>query len=138
MKNTMLQYVPVDPSVSVSSQNTVNWGHLAHRKVYLPFPLGVILPHKVIDFSNRDLAGLWQFVRTGYKSAVITHDTYADYVVLDFKRPWFIVDSGCDWLYGACRNEQKAAEFLNFVALTLERYDVIYSLDGFMILRRRS
>jgi hypothetical protein len=68
---------------------------------------------------------------------VITHDTYADYVVLDLKRPWFIVDSGCDWLYGACRDEKKAAEFLNLVASALQRYDVVYSLDGFMILRRR-
>lgn len=137
MKSAMLEFIPADSGISVSSQNTVNWGHLAHRKVYLPFPLGVILPHKVIDFSNRDLAGLWQFVRTGYKSEVITHDTYADYVVLDFKRPWFILDSGCDWLYGACSNEKKAAEFLNSVASALQRYDVIYSFDGFMILRRR-
>jgi uncharacterized membrane protein len=137
MKSAMLEYVPADPGVSVSSQNTVNWGHLAHRKVYMPFPIGVIDPHKVIDFSNRDLTGLWRYVRTGYKSEVITRDTYADYVVLDLKRPWFIIDSGCDWLYGACKNEKKAAEFLNLVASALQRYDAIYSLDGFMILRRR-
>jgi len=137
MKSAMLEYVPADPGVSVSGQNTVNWGHLAHRKVYLPFPIGVIDPYKVIDFSNRDLAGLWRYVRTGYKSEVITRDTYSDYVVLDLKRPWFIVDSGCDWLHGACRNEKKAGEFLKLVALALQRYDVIYRLDGFMILRRR-
>ena len=137
MKSAMLEFIPADSDISVSSQNTVNWGHLAHRKVYLPFPLGVILPHKVIDFSNRDLAGLWQFVRTGYKSGVITHDTYADYVVLDLKRPWFIVDAGCDWLYGVCKNEQKAAEFLDLVAFASQRYDTLYSIDGFMILKRR-
>ncbi len=137
LKAAMLTHVPVDRNLSVSSQNTVNWGHLAHRNLYLPFPLGVVSPHKVIDFSNRDFAGLWRYILTGYKPDLLAYETRVDYVVLDFKRPWFIVDAGCDWLYGACTNMQKAAEFLDLVALTRRRYDTVYNSDGFMILKRR-
>jgi hypothetical protein len=92
MKNAMLKYIPANSNISVTTQNTVNWYHLAGRKDYLPFPLGVDVPHRVMDWSNRDLPGLWQYVRTGVMPPAITHARYADYVVLDLKRPWFIID----------------------------------------------
>ena len=138
MKKAMLQYIPADPDVSVTTQNTVNWYHLAHRKVYLPFPLGVHTPHIVMDWSNRDLPGLWQYVLTGDMPPAITRYRYADYVVLDLKRPWFIIDKGCDWLYGACRNGEMGAEFLRLVNETRQRYDTVFELDGFMILRMKT
>jgi hypothetical protein len=137
MKQAMLQYIPSDPDVSVTNQNTVNWYHLADRKVNLPFPVGVDVPHRVMDWSNRDLPGLWQFVRTGVMPPTITHARYADYVVLDLKRPWFIIDKGCDWLYGACRNDEMAAKFLRMVVNTRERYSTVFERDGFMILKRK-
>ena len=136
MKAAMLRYIPADPDVSVSTQNTVNWYHLAHRKVYLPFPLGVSEPHKIMDWSNRSTTGLLEFIRTGYKPPSITHERYADYVVLDLQRPWFIVDRGCDWLYGACQNPEMAAKFLRLVDETRRHYDTVFERDGFMILRR--
>ncbi len=138
MKEAMLKYIPADPDVSVATQNTVNWYHLAHRKAYLQFPLFVDTPHKVIDWSNRDLAGLWQYMRTGDMPPAITHYRYADYVVLDLKRPWFIIDKGCDWLYGACRNGEIGAEFLRLVNETRQRYDTVFERDGFIILRMRT
>jgi hypothetical protein len=137
MKEAMLKYIPADPDVTVTTQNTVNWYHLAHRKVYLPFPLGVDKPHRVTDWSNRDFPGLWQYVRTGDMPPAITHDRYADYVVLDLKRPWFIIDKGCDWLYGACRNDEMAAKFLRLVDETQQRYSTVFEWDGFMVLRRK-
>ena len=137
MKEAMLKYIPADPDVTVTTQNTVNWYHLAYRKVYLPFPLGVDKPHRVTDWSNRDLPGLWQYVRTGDMPPVITHDRYADYVVLDLRRPWFINDKGCDWLYGACGNNEMAAKFLRLVDETQQRYSTVFERDGFMILRRK-
>jgi uncharacterized membrane protein len=138
MKEAMLKYIPADPDVSVTTQNTVNWYHLAHRKVYLPFPVGVDTPHRVMDWSNRDFPGLWQYVRTGEMPPAITHDRYADYVVLDLKRPWFIIDKGCDWLYGACRNDEMAVNFLRLVNKTRQRYNTVFERDGFMILRLRT
>ena len=137
MKQAMLKYISADPDVSVTTQNTVNWYHLADRKVYLPFPMGVDVPHRVIDWSNRDLPGLWQYVRTGVMPPAITHARYADYVVLDLKRPWFIFDKGCDWLYGACRNNYMAAKFLRLVDETRQRYGTVFERDGFMILKRK-
>lgn len=137
MKQAMLKYIPSDPDVSITTQNTVNWHHLAHRKVHLPFPLGVDSPHRVMDWSNRDLPGLLQYVRTGDMPATITHARYADYVVLDLKRPWFIVDKGCDWLYGACRNDEMVAKFLRMVDNTRQRYSTVFERDGFMILKRK-
>jgi hypothetical protein len=137
MKEAMLKYIPADPDVSITTQNTVNWYHLADRKVCLPFPLGVDIPYRMIDWSSRDLPGLWQYVRTGVVPPIITHAHYADYVVLDLKRPWFIVDKGCDWLYGACRNSEMAAKFLRLVDETHQRYSTVFESDGFMILRRK-
>jgi hypothetical protein len=137
MKTAILQYIPADANVSVSTQNTVNWHHLALRKVYMPFPFGVDTPRSAVDYSNRDLLGLLRFASIGEVAPVITYNRYADYVVLDLKRPWFIIDKGCDWLYGACRNDEMAAKFLRLVNETRQRYDTLFDRDGFMILRLR-
>lgn len=136
MKAAMVAHIPVDRDVSVSTQNTVNWGHLAHRKVYLPFPLGVAEPHKVLDWSNRSLDGLWAFIRSGYKQPSITHGRFADYVVLDMKRPYFLVDKGCEWIYGECRDKTMEKKFLDWVAYARSHYETVFEQDGFMILRR--
>ena len=136
MKRAMLTYIPTDPDVSVTTQNTVNWGHLAHRKVYLPFPLGVTEPYPVMEWSNRSWQGLWRFIRTGYMPPAITHDRFADYVVLDLKRPYFIADKGCDWIYGKCRNKEMEKRFLDYVAYVCHHYDMLFEQDGFMILKR--
>lgn len=137
MKEAMLKYIPADPEVSVTTQNTVNWHHLAHRKVYAPFPRGIEEPIQVMDWSSRTWDGFWRFVRTGEMPPAVTHDRYADYVVLDLKRPWFIVDKGCEWIYGECRDKEKAQEFLDLVARTKMQYETLFERDGFMILRRR-
>lgn len=135
MKEAMLTYIPADPNVSVATQNTVNWYHLANRKVYLPFPLGVDAPHRIMDWSNRDLPRLWQYLSTGDMPPAITYARYVDYVVLDLKRPWFINDKGCDWLYGACRNDEMADKFLRLVNETKQRSDTIFHQDEFIILQ---
>lgn len=138
MKAAMLEYIPADPNVSVTTQNTVNWYYLADRNVYAPFPQGIEEPIKVMDWSSRTWEGLWEFVRSGVMQPAITNDRYADYVVLDLKRPWFIIDKGCDWLYGACRNDEMAAKFLRLVGETRRRYDLVFERDGFIIFKRRS
>lgn len=137
MKVAMEKYIPADLEVSVTTQNTVNWGHLAHRKVYLPFPLGIAEPHKVMAWSNRTWEGFWKFVQTGYKPPAITHDRYAVYVVLDLKRPYFLMDRGCEWIYGECRDKEMEKKFLDWVAYTRSIYDTAFEQDGFMILQRR-
>ena len=138
MKEAMLKYIPADPNVAVTTQNTVNWYHLAHRKVYAPFPAGIAEPIKVMDWSSRTWDGFWEFVSTGEMSPPVTHDRYADYVVLDVKRPWFLVDKGCEWVYGRCQNQEAAEKFLAWVERTRSLYNVVFERDGFMILRRKT
>lgn len=137
IKAALEQNVPADPNVVVTTQNTLNWGHLAHRRVYLPFPEGTIEPVKVIDWSSRTGAGFWDFPRTGHKPPPIVRVHYADYVTLDFKRPWFLGDRGCEWLYGECRDPVLARHFFEQVAYTRSRYETVFEQDGFMILKRR-
>ena len=137
IKAAMQINVPANPEISVTTQNTVNFSHLAHRKVYLPFPLGISEPYKLIDTPNQNWSGFLRFIKTGYKTKNITIDRYADYVVLDLKRPYFLLDRGCHWLYGECVDKIMETRFLEWVTFTQTRYDKVFENDGFMILRRQ-
>lgn len=137
MKTSMLEYIPADPDVSVSAQNTINWSYLAYRNVYLPFPWGIAEPQKLFDWSSRKLPGFWKYLRTGDKPLAVAQDRYADYVVLDIKRPYFLVDKGCEWIYGECRDKTIEKKFLDWVVYTRTHYVTVFERDGFMILRRR-
>ena len=137
IKSMIEKYIPADPDISVTTQNQLNYSHLAHRKVYLPFPMGIAEPQKVMDWSSRTWDGFVVFLKTGYKPMAITYDRYADYVVLDLKRPYFLMDRGCGWIYGECRDKEIEKKFLDWVAYTRSIYDTVFERDGFMILRRR-
>jgi len=147
IKETIKKYIPDDFNVSVSTQNSVNCAHLAHRRYYFCFPKGATEPAKVPDFSNKSLIGLWTVIKdlvsgqwTKEKRLPTTDYRliYADYVVLDLKRQWFVNDRGCDlWRNGQCHNPAFSQEFLKLVEETKKRYDLIYEKDGFMILKRR-
>lgn len=136
MKAAMLKFIPADPNVSVTTQNTVNWYHLAHRKVYMPFPSGIESTHPGVDYSNRDLASLWQYALSGYVAPMMTYNRYADYVVLDIKRPYFLNDKGCEWAYGECKDKSLEKKFLDWVTYTRAHYLTVFEQDGFMILKR--
>ena len=139
MKEAMKKYVPLDYHVSVTTQNTVNTGHLAHRKIYLPFPLNIAEPHPMMDWSSRTWEGFWEFVRTGYKSPDIRLNQFADYVVLDLKRPFFLIDQGCQWIDGECRNNKSMEKkFLEWVVKTENFYNKIFENDGFIIFHRKN
>ena len=147
IKEAIKEYIPDDFNVSVSTQNSVNCAHLAHRRYYFCFPKGATEPAKVPDFSNKSLIGLWTVIKdlvsgqwTKEKRLPTTDYRliYADYVVLDLKRQWFVNDRGCDlWRNGQCHNPAFSQEFLKLVEETKKRYDLIYEKDGFMILKRR-
>jgi len=138
IKVAIEKYVPTDSNVSVTTQNSLNYSHLAHRKVYLPFPLGIAEPQKIMDWSNRTWSGFWEFVRTGVRPQTFVNEKYADYVVLDLKRPLFLGDQGCGWIYGECRNKNMEEQFYIWVAHIQQTYILVFDLDGFMIFRRFS
>jgi len=92
----------------------------------------------MMDWSNRTLEKFWEFVRTGSKPPDIELDQYADYVVLDLKRPYFMIDKGCKWVNGKCRNSKTMEKkFLKWVDFMPSLYNTVFEQDGFMIFQRR-
>lgn len=138
MKSAIDALIPSDPRISISTQNTLNYSVLAHREIYVSFPLGISEPIRVVDWSNRTWEGFGEFIKTGYMPPKIIHDRFADYVVIDLLRPYFLLDYGCEWVYSKCRNTEMERRFLDWVAYASSFYDTVFEQDGFIILRRRS
>jgi len=137
IKEALLEYIPSDSEVSVSTQNSINYGHLSSRKLYLPFPQGVVDPHPVPSWGEEEKDDLLGLIFKNGKASAKYDKNLVEYVVLDFKRPWFVVDQGCDWIYGKCTNDKVANEYLEWVEKSRELMDVVFEKDGFMILKRR-
>ena len=137
IKLALRRYIPSDPTVTVTSQNSVNWGILSNRNYYFVFPQGVFTPHRVIDLSKMVILDLVYFMFSGYAEKASDKYVSTDFIILDLKRPWFVLDSGCDWLYSACQNVEMADKFLRLVDETLQRYSTVFEHDGFMILKRK-
>ena len=124
IKSAISNFIPIDPDVVVSIQNTINWPPLVQRRNFLLFPQGVVTGQGAPFFSK----GFWP-------PKVEWKEIMADYVVLDLKRPWFLIDKGCDWLYGKCADKNKATEYLKWVEKSREVMKVVFEEDGFLILK---
>ena len=147
IKMALMRYIPSDSKISVSTQNSMNCSFLAHRKHYLLFPQGVLEA-----FSYPDLSG-----------KLDSNEVWADYLVLDLKRPWYIGDKGCCWKTGdnfilresevqslelsknpgfldwsACADKEFRQKFLDIVIQSKKNFKLMYENDGFMILKRKS
>jgi uncharacterized membrane protein len=138
IKEALLEYIPSDSEVSVSTQNSLNYGHLSSRKLYLPFPQGVVDPHPVLSWGKEGKDDLLGLIYENSKASAKYDKKLVDYVVLDSKRPWFVIDQGCDWLYGRCTNDKVANEYLGWVEKTKSIMQVVFERDGFIILKRNS
>jgi uncharacterized membrane protein len=139
IREAIKRYIPSDPEVTVSTQNNLNWGFLAHRRYYFCFPYSVIRPEMVQDFSSRNFKGLLQYILYGSAEPKRFNKVWADYVVLDMKRPWFIGDKGCVWEDDRCRDvDPVAEEFLKLVQQMKEKYETVFEKDGVVILKRRT
>lgn len=121
------RWIPADDAVGVATQNSVNWGRMPLRAAYFAFPDGV--------FAAKVLPGWRQ--GEGTAAGAQPRMRYADYVVLDEKRPWFLLDRGCLWLHGQCTDEVAAARYRIAVADAMLHYSVVHEDDGFSILRRK-
>jgi len=78
-----------------------------------------------------------RFVLWGEKPDFPVTRSLAEYVTLDLKRPWFVVDKGCSWRDGACLDQATADEFMANLDRTLALFDKVHEDDGFMILKRK-
>jgi len=137
IKEALLRYIPADPQISVSTQNTLNFGHLAHRKQYGVYPNGVEWPFIIDINSEKSILGLWEHIKSYKKKLIKKQEDYADFVVIDLKRPWFIMDQSCDWYEGKCQNRQQAEKFQLLLSKTKKRYQTIFREDDFIILKRK-
>ena len=127
IKKAISNFIPFDPDVVISIQNTLNWGKLIERNDFLLFPEGITEKKRVSFFND----GFWP-------PNVEWKYIKAEFVVIDIKRPWFLVDTGCNWMYGECNDKKIASEYLQWIAKTKKIFDVVFEKDGFMILRRKS
>jgi len=129
--------LPTDPKTVVITQNSLNWGKIVSRDFSNSFPLAVFEPHQAQDMRQASLEDLRRFVFTGQKPAFPVVESLAEYLVLDRKRPWFVVDQGCEWKDGACRDSAVAAVYTADVERAMRLFEVVHEDDGFMILKRR-
>lgn len=114
------QWIPKNPDIVVSTQNSINWGSISHRRLALAFPQGVQDPVSRPQFFLGSMELIW-----------------AEYVVLDLKRPWFIVDKGCSWKNGKCQDHLEIAQKFAKLAENVPRhFKTVHHQDGFFIFQR--
>jgi uncharacterized membrane protein len=125
IKSAILQFIPRDFKIVVSSQNSLNWGFLANRELLLPFPVAVdepfLSPLKSPGVEN---------------SKILLKPVFADYVVLDLDRTIYLGDKGCDFIYNECQNQSIYNKFLDSLAYTRKNYHLLYQYDNFFIFKR--
>ena len=70
------------------------------------------------------------FFSKGFQSVDIEwRRVKADYVILDIKRPWFINDQGCKWLYSECTDKETAAEYLEWISKSRKLMNIIFEKE---------
>lgn len=139
IKKALSEMIPLNPQIIVSVQNTLISSYLLQREITLIFPGGAVDTIMGVSSSNLSWKGFLKYSFHGGLHPLPLKKYWADYVVLDLKRPWFIVDQGCHWLAGRCRDEPVfESKFLNLVKLTRKNFDPIFESDGFMILKRKT
>lgn len=129
--------LPDDPTVVVITQNSLNWGKAVSRYFSNSFPLAVFEPHLAQNSGQASLADFRRFIFTGTKPDFPVAQSLAEYVVLDLKRPWFVVDKGCGWQGSVCSDQTVADLFRVNLEKTRQLFDTIHEDDGFLILKRR-
>ena len=126
IKEAITKFIPTDSDVVTSVQNNINWWPLLQRHHFFLFPQGVSEAQRAPFFEKK----LW-ITKVSWRPLT------ADFVVLDLKRPWFLVDKGCNWLYGKCEDKKNAKEYLRWVDKTRKLMEIVFEKDGFIILKKR-
>ncbi len=127
IKEAILKYIPKDTNISVASQNTLNWGYLAHRKYYFAFPQGVIEDTSVVYVDSDSFIDVVTHLINQDKTIVKSKKVRADYVTIDMKRALYLIDK-------SVTKEQ----FIKVVNKMRENYEVVYEYDEFFIYIRKN
>ena len=140
IKSAVIEYIPLKPALIISIQNTLNLGYFSKHQNILVFPHGAAEKMSIAKINHLNWAGFWHFLRHQKLEKNSTSPLWADYVIIDLKKPWFIVGQGCHWIQGTCLEGQHqfTSEFSSLVKKTEKNFYTIYENDEFMILKNRS
>lgn len=134
------EHVPIDPLQAVSTQGTINHLRIADRAVVLPFPLGVHEPARVfamVSEQHRPTALPDPLPQKNGPVLAEHRMQYADFVLVDSKRPLTLEDTTCRWSKTVhCTDPEFAARFADLVARMGQSFERIADFDGFAIYRR--
>ncbi len=122
--------IPADRTVAVAFQNNLNTSLLSDRLFAFAFPFGVFEPVPTLAATVKRQDG----VLPPQGDAV-----WVDYVVLDLDRPWYIADEMCPRTEPelGCSDPQFSKRFNDMVTKLDRQFDLVRSVDGLRIYRRR-
>ena len=133
IKEAIDKYIPQDNEVSVSFMNSLCYTSLVKRKSVYSYPRGVTIPFpEAVKYSG----SLSNFISNLIDNKLLPglyKENIADYVVLDLKRPWFMVDYGCIWENNMCVDNKFVNDFISNLNKTKILYKKIYDQDEFLI-----
>ena len=136
IKEALKTHISSDPNKIVSVQNSINFHYLMERKVFRIFPDGAADKSKYYT-QRLTFRQLIEFMRTGKTHRIHIENKFADYVVLDLKRPWFNGDQACEWVSGKCKGGTGFENsFMELIEKTKKNFEVIFKQDEFIILQR--
>jgi uncharacterized membrane protein len=146
IKSAIKKHIPKDKDIAVSVQNTVNYDYLSKRKFYYPFPMGVFKPIDSLHFEK-----------------INSKKNIAQFIVLDLKRPWYIVDQGCNWKekgkfelsedeikkiglkenpgpikWASCAKNNFRKKFIYNIIEARKTFNIVFEKDGFIIMEKLS
>jgi uncharacterized membrane protein len=127
IKKAILKYIPKDENISVASQNSLNWGHLAHRKYYFAFPQGVVKETDMVYLDSDSFIKIIDHLIRQDKSIVKNKKIRTDFVAIDMKRPLYLIDKSVT-----------KDEFMEVIVKMKNDYKVIYEYDRFFIYKRKN
>ena len=137
IRNSITKYIPLDSSIIVSSQNNLNYSPLFLRQDYLIFPGGVTEPHIRTNWDEKTFNNFMNYLRgeapVNYEPDLI----YAEYVLIDFNRPFYLFDKGCDSTYLICRDKDIEKKYLNAIGILENKYILLFEYNGFRIFKKQ-
>ena len=139
IKSKILKFIPSDPNIIISIQNSINFDHIINRKNVFVFPDGSTKSTPIINSEIKTWSGFWEYIKNNDYHEISHEFKLADYVILDLKKPWFINDKGCRWVGTKCTESKIFEEkFILHVNMAKKVFDTVYDKDQFLILKRSS
>jgi uncharacterized membrane protein len=139
IKSAIEILIPKNTNLIISSSNGFNYYAISNKSTILPFPMGVIKPFKLTNY--KDISWTEFFESMANKSKARQSDfkfVYADFVILDEKRPIFLGDRGCNTVFSICLNNEVEKKYYEAKSALGSLYTPLYHFDDFYIYQKKS